>query len=51
MREVSCRELGIWEHVAKDRGLDYEQMVSGLPVDLAQLRDKQNWIDWDVWVG
>jgi len=50
MREVSCRVLGVWEHVANERGLDYGQMVAGLPVSLAQLRDENGWIDWDVLV-
>ncbi|MFT3925786.1 MAG: response regulator [Myxococcales bacterium] len=47
MREVSCRVLGVWEHVAATHGLSFEDMVAGLPVP-HDLRDKSGWIDWDV---
>jgi PAS domain S-box-containing protein len=48
MREVSCRVLGVWEHVAVTHGLSYEEMIAGLPLPPSRLRQKSGWIDWDV---
>jgi PAS domain S-box-containing protein len=42
--------LAVWEHAAAERGIRYEELVSDLPVPLAELRDPRGWIDWNVLV-
>ena len=48
MREASCRALEVIERGAAAEGVDYRQLISGLPVPLDRLLDRSEWIDWDV---
>jgi PAS domain S-box-containing protein len=48
MNEVSCRALDIFFHALRERDIDPERLVEGLPVSLDDLRRDR--IDWDLHV-
>ncbi|HEX2679208.1 MAG TPA: PAS domain-containing protein, partial [Polyangiales bacterium] len=48
MREVSCRAFERLESAARVHGLSLDELVAGLPVTLAELRNPDEWMDWDV---
>ena len=51
MDEVSCRAFSAMEAAASACGIDPETLIEGLPVTLAELRDPNGRVDWEVFAA
>jgi two-component system, cell cycle sensor histidine kinase and response regulator CckA len=50
MRESSCRALEVFERAAVANGILYADLIRDLPVPPEVLRNRSEWIDWDVFI-
>ena len=48
-KEVSCKTLATVFNAAKERGIDLNKLIEGVPYDLPYLLNKHERIEWNYW--